>query len=71
MTEQSETPASEKLTWMTFMGQGAMQWGHSDLLAVGSDKDLARLGELAAYFSIRGDKNGGRLADQVLSLIHI
>ncbi len=65
MTEQSETRASQKLTWMTLMGRGAMQWGHSDLLAVGPDKDLARLGELAAYFSIRGDKNGGRLADQV------
>lgn len=65
MTEQSETPANKEFTWMTFMGQGAMQWGHSDLLAVGSDKELARLGELATYFSIRGDGNGGRLACQV------
>jgi hypothetical protein len=65
MTEQSVSPASEEFTWMTFMGQGAMQWGHSDLLAVGSDKELARLGELASYFSIRGDDSGGRLADQI------
>lgn len=65
MTEQSVLPTSEEYTWMTFMGQGAMQWGHSDLLAVGSDKELARLGELATYFSIRGDNNGGRLADQI------
>lgn len=47
------------------MAQGAMQWGHSDLLAVGPDKDLARLGELATYFSIRGDKKGDRFAGQV------
>ncbi len=50
---------------MAFMGQGAMQWGHSDILAVGSDKELARLGELATYFAIRGDRNGARLAVQV------
>ena len=65
MTEQSDTPASEESTWMTFMGQGAMNWGHSDLLAVGPDKELVRLGELATYFSIRGDRNGGRLAGEV------
>lgn len=65
MTEQSVSPANEEFTWMTFMGQGAMQWGHSDLLAVGSDKELARLGELATYFAIRSDGNGARLAVQV------
>lgn len=65
VAEQSETSASEIFTWKTFMAQGAMQWGHSDLLAVGPDRELARLGELATYFSIRGDGTGGRLADQV------
>lgn len=50
---------------MTFMSKGAMQWGHSDLLAVGPDMNLARLCELATYFSIYSDRNGGRLAGQV------
>jgi len=50
---------------MTFTFNEAMQWGHSDLLAVGPDKELARLGEIATYFSIRGDSNSDRLADQV------
>lgn len=50
---------------MTFMQNGALQWGHSDLLAVGHDAQFARVAEMSAYFSIRGDKGGGRMAAAV------
>ncbi|MGO8371123.1 hypothetical protein ACC808_22105 [Rhizobium ruizarguesonis] len=50
---------------LTFMQNGALQWGHSDLLAVGHDAQFARIAEMSAYFSIRGDKQGGRMAAAV------
>jgi hypothetical protein len=63
--QQAALPAGEEYTMFTFMQRGAMQWGHSDLLAVGPDAEFARIAELAAYFSLRGDSDGGRLAGAV------
>lgn len=65
MTDQPDVPAYEEFTLLTFMERGAMQWGHSDLLAVGPDADLSRIGGLATYFSIRGNRDGGRMAADV------
>lgn len=59
--------AGEEFTIMAFAQSMGLQWGKADLLAVGADAGSERIAEIAAIFSIYGDKSAarGRKADAV------
>lgn len=60
-----EKAGKGKIDFMQLIGSNALDWGKSDILAAGSDPNMKRLGEIAAYFTILGDKDGNRKADAV------